>query len=238
MTASQSGTFDPARHFDESAAGRYDETIRTVLPGYETLHENLLGMLETTLPENASVLSCGAGTGQEILACAHIAPGWKFVGVDPSEAMLSTASEKIRQAGIQSRVTLLHGYVGDVMEMDFNAAASILVMQFIPDDGGKRDYLAAIAKRLKLGGIIVLCDLTGDNDDPETKRLLNEWRSKLSERGLDDEKLNAIFSHVESDVKIVTEDRVLELLDECGFIDVQRFHQSLLCVGWIARKAD
>src|SRR5579864_4851608 len=93
--------------FTDERAKTYDDRVRKHIPGYEILHGLSETLLAGELPENASVLVVGAGTGFEILDWAPKHPGWTFLGADTAPAMIAIAQGRIDQAGLSDRVRLL-----------------------------------------------------------------------------------------------------------------------------------
>lgn len=230
--------FDATQHFDAQRASVYDSKIRKIVPGYETLHDLSLSLLYHYFPSQAHILVAGAGTGQEVIACGQVNPAWRITGVDPTEKMLSIAKIHIEYANLAERVDLHLGEVKDLpIEVHFDAATSILVMQFIPDNGGKKAYLKEIASRLKPGGKFIVIDLVGDKAAREFEVFLSSWKTRQLRLGEDAEEVHKEFEHILRDIGFITEDRMRDLLQEAGFKDICKFFQAYLFCGWIAEKA-
>jgi tRNA (cmo5U34)-methyltransferase len=230
--------FDATKHFDAQRASVYDSKIRKVVPGYEMLHDLSLSLLHHHFPSQAHILVAGAGTGQEVIACGQVNPAWRITGVDPTEKMLSIAKIHIEYANLAERVDLHLGEVKDLpIEVHFDAATSILVMQFIPDNGGKKAYLKEIASRLKPGGKFIVIDLVGDKAAKEFEVFLSSWKARQLRLGEDAEEVHKEFEHILRDIGFITEDRMRDLLQEAGFKDICKFFQAYLFCGWIAEKA-
>ncbi|CAA6604641.1 SAM-dependent methyltransferase [Rhodospirillaceae bacterium LM-1] len=229
--------FDPQQHFHDQRAARYDDTVRKVIPGYETLHAMAQFLLEDMLGHNAHLLIAGCGTGEEIERLAPHHPGWRFTGVDPSAAMLKQAKTRLNAKGLTERTTLIEGTVGDLDPgTRFDAAACLLVMHFLPDDGAKANLLAGISKALKPGAPLVLADLHGASDTPRYARLLAAWTRWQLSHGIDPVEVEKGLKHVARDIHFVSETRLFKLLHQAGFTTVEHFHQAFLFGGWLAIK--
>jgi len=162
--------------YAKGAAG-YDERIRKTFPFYETIHTAINAVLRVYLKPESEILIVGAGTGAEILELGKTNPGWRFLGVDPAQPMLDLAKEKIEAAGLADRVSLFHGFVGDLpIGKLCDGATSAMIMHFVPDDGEKIKFLGAIASHLKSGAPFVLMDANGDLAAAESELMIEAWK--------------------------------------------------------------
>ena len=161
---------DPEKRFNERASV-YDDEIEKIIPGYRALHDISHHILKSALPQNAYILVGGSGTGKEAIEYAVENPGWKITGFDIAEEMVKTASSKIEQNGLCSRIELIHGGIEDIMQESFDGATSLLVMHFLPKED-KSKYLKEICFRLKDGGKFILADVGGDRNSPEFEEFL------------------------------------------------------------------
>lgn len=202
------------------------------------MHDLALNLLRNCVPPNAQILVVGAGTGQEVLAYAKANPTWQITGVDPTEKMLAVAAGRVQEQGLGNRIQLSLGQVKDLPPAPcFAAATSILVMQFIPDDGRKQEYLTEIASRLNSGKKVILIDLVGDKRSKEFDMFLSAWQSRQLRMGEGKEEVTKDFVHIGRDVQFITESRVHELLKAVGFRGIHKFFQSYLFSGWIAERS-
>jgi tRNA (cmo5U34)-methyltransferase len=225
----------PTGFNDERAQG-YDERIRRHIPGYEILHDLSETILAAELPPQASLLVVGAGTGMEILDWAPKHTGWRFVGVDPSEAMVAVARRKLAAASLTDRAQLIAGTVEALPEKEsFDAATLLLVLHFLPDQGEKEELLGAIAGRLKPGAPLLFASLFGDPESARYKRLVSLTKSWAIARGMDPQKAEELCDPARKDLHVVPEERIKILLRHAGFIDVQRIYQAFAIGAWLAR---
>ena len=229
--------FDATKHFDENRAKTYETKIKRIVPGYEVMHDLSLNLLNYSLPSNANILVVGAGTGQEVLSYSLANPTWQVTGVDPTEKMLSVAIERAKKQDLSDRLSLKLGHVKDLSTgQNFDAATSILVMQFIPDDGLKKDYLTEISSRLKPDSKFIIIDLVGDKSSQEFSMFLSTWEARQLLMGEDKDEVKKDFEHVRRDLQFITETRMNDLLEEVGFHKIHKFFQSYLFSGWVAEK--
>ncbi len=229
--------FDVTKHFDEKLANVYDSKIRGSIPGYELMHDLSLNLLQHYLPSQANILISGAGTGQEVISYSIANPMWQITRVDPTQEMLSVDIDQVRRQGLSDRIYLKQGQVKDLpLDPCFEAATSILVMQFIPDDGSKKEYLIEIASRLKPGAKFIIIDLVGDKATREFGMFLSTWEARQLLMGEDKEDVKKDFKHIKRDLQFITESRMNDLLQEVGFKEVSKFFQFYLLSGWIAER--
>jgi tRNA (cmo5U34)-methyltransferase len=222
-------------YFDANHAAGYDERIRDRIPAYDTLHEMTADLLAETLPTDARVLVVGAGTGEETVRCARLGPGIRVTAIEPSTAMHGIAAERIAREGLGGQVDLVEGLVTAAPLEQVDAVTAILVMQFIPDDGGKAACLREVARRMKPGALFVTADLVGEQGTPRFESVLGAWARWRARRGADAQELAGYFHRVRHELAIVSEERYRTLLVEAGFADITRFFGAFAVGGYFAR---
>jgi tRNA (cmo5U34)-methyltransferase len=212
----------------------YDVAVRQSIPGYDALMSMLAALFSVYLADNAHILIVAAGGGNEISTLGQAHPSWQFTGVDPSEKMLAVAQSKVEALGLSDRVTLHQGVVQDLPKSPFNAATSLLVMHFLPDDGTKLNYLQAIAARLQSGSPFVLVDMQGDKQSEEFGRLVDGWQTRAKMAGMEAERLTELRTKTREHLPCIPESRTLELLEQAGFRRITRFYTGFVFTGWLA----
>jgi tRNA (cmo5U34)-methyltransferase len=219
------------------ATSEYDKMARIALPGYEVMHTMVLACLRSHLPEKANLLIVGAGTGMELVRFAKGNREWQMLGVDPSANMLAVAQEKIQQHNLSERVKLFQGYTQDLPATTlYDAATSILVMHFIPDDGSKLAFLQSIAQRLQSSAVFILVDVFGKTNTDEFEQIVSFVKKYWEEMEIPPEKIVEFLEKINNGVHMISEARVLELLQQAGFDHAIRFYTGLWVGGWVAIK--
>lgn len=224
--------------FHADRARRYDDTIRRVLPGYDTLHALSAVMLETAgAGDAARVLVTGAGTGTELELMARRNPGWHLVACDPAEGMLAVAQARLEEAGLDRQVSLHVGITDSLPPQDlFDAAACLLVLHFLPDDGTKLALLHSVARRLRPGAPLVIADMAEDPASPRFRHLLAAWTRWQAEAGIDPQEIEKGLRHIERDIHFIPETRFAALLGEVGFTPPERYFGGLLFTGSLCHR--
>ncbi len=222
--------------FDGELSNEYDDVVPKIIPSYHSMYELAQHLLRDKLNKDARILVAGAGTGKEIIDCSLNNPLWSFTGFDPAEPMLSIAKKKVVIASLENKISLVHGLINDVMEKNFDAATSILVMHFLPDDGSKLDFLKGIASKIKPGAPVVLIDIEGEIGTDEYNTLNAAWRNQQIFKRNDDKKVNEEFELREKEVHFISQKRIESLMVEAGFIKIYKFFKAYLFGGYVAVK--
>jgi len=221
--------------FEADYGQTYDALIRRVFPSYEHLHEAACALLGAALPAEANVLVAGAGGGMELCTFGSRQAGWRLTGIDPSGQMLAFARRKVERAGLQQRVKLLQGYVHELEQSAvFDGAACMLVLHFLPDDGGKLGLLQQLAARLKSGGALLLVSAAGARDSDAYRVMRRALALRLMYDGMSGLEAEALLHKAEGEMALVPSTRIEELLREAGFSACSPFFRELLFEGWIA----
>ncbi|MGP2734803.1 methyltransferase [Serratia bockelmannii] len=144
--------------FPDAAAADYDRRILTLVPGYQFAQVLLTATLAQTLPNDATLLLAGCGTGSELEALAAANANWRFSAVEPSAGMLAAARAKAEAAGYAQRVSFQPTLLQQAPQTRHDAAVCSLVLHFIADDGAKLDFLQQLAQRLSPAAPLLLFD--------------------------------------------------------------------------------
>ncbi len=219
---------DPSPLFDDGRAERYDRIISRIVVGYESMHRlaRAAVLLEADVRR---VLVVGVGTGEEALALARDLPDAKIVGVDPSADMLALAAEKFGAAGIEGRIGLVHGQVGDAPAGPFDVACDLLVAHFVPSGPARAEHFRGIHHRLKDNGLLVESGLLSGPHEAL-------WRSVLG-LGFDAEKVEDIVQGYHEDVFSVSLEEYVDSLLAAGFGSIEQIWQALFARMWTCRRA-
>ena len=224
------------KRFEDTA--KYDEMMEKVFPGYKQLPLVILSYLRTRLGRTARLLDIGCGTGAILAAFATHQLEWSFIGVDPAEPMLEIARSKINAIGMAKRVTLSHGTVDTLIdEPKFDAATCILVEHLLPDNGAKLLLLEDIHRKIVSGGWFVLFGLHGNFGTESTQNALNAWLEFVTIQGLPETARDNVRHRATVEDSLISEKRIQELLQEAGFVNIEKFYQLQLLGGWLAQKS-
>lgn len=227
-------------NYDEEApfeVARYRE-MQKALPGVDALYRLALAHLETVLPQGGHILVVGAGGGREVEALAGSRVPFTVTGADPSADMLDIARWHAEASARPEDVTLIQGVAQDVAAPagGFDAATSLLVMHFLPDDAsdkGKASYLRTIREKLRPGALLVHADVSFD-DDAARAAFAPVFLRHAALAGLD-EKAAATGPGVIETMPIISARRTEQLLAASGFGAPTIFFQALWYRAWVAK---
>lgn len=139
-------------------------------------------------------------------------------------------------ASLENRISLIHGLIDDVTEKNFDAATSILVMQFLPDDGTKLNFLKGISDKLNAGALMILVDLEGEVGSDEYNTFNAAWKNQQLLTRKDDDRVKKEFIMRENEVHFIPQKRIKSLLEEAGFFNIHKFFKAYLFGGYVAIK--
>lgn len=236
---------DPAAKFDAERAAEYERQSRIALAGYEACHELAACLLSAALdPERSgnapprTVLVVGAGgTAQEVQCLARLQPHWRFTAVDPSPQMLDQAMDRLRSLGLAERTEAVRGMVQDLPRARrFDAATLIGVLHHQGGDAAKQVLLQAIAARLPAGAPLILAG--NSHSYASRPLLLKAWAERWRMAGAGPDEVQAKLAKIlQGADPPATEAASLQLLQQAGFGQAERFFSSLFWTGWIALRA-
>lgn len=206
---------------------------RQSIPARDAIFLIARALFENKLAESSKILVVGAGGGEEILSLGKPNPGWKFVGVDLSEAMLKLADTRFAQEQLQNKVELHRTDVRNLDDKDFDAATCILTLHFVADDGAKLAMLQAIRERLKSEALFFLVDGAGESGNPEFTENVAAWKRHAQNNGMPVEMVEKMVENT-MNLPLVTEEREIELLRSAGFADVRKVYQGIHVNGWLS----
>lgn len=218
------------RHFsDPDAVADYVQGPPRFVPGFDALHGMTSIVLAERAPEDARVLVLGAGGGLEIRALAKAHPGWRFLGIDPSAAMLDLAARTL--APMLDRVELVQGYIEDAPLGPFDAATCLLTLHFL-EPSTRLATLRGIRTRLRPGAPFVAAHCSFPQDDRSV--WLDRYVAFAIASGADPEQAAGARKAIGAGLATLTPDQDEALMGEAGFADVAMFYAAFTWRGWIA----
>jgi len=220
--------------FNEKMAANYDKGRLDLQTMKDTMYLYMRGAF-ADLPDEATILVVGAGTGEDILYMAKHRPNWRYTVVEPAPAMMAICRDKIEGSGLTERCSFHDGYL-DSFESEslHTAAVSVLVSQFVTDQEGRTHFFREIRRRLVPGGLFYTADLLIDRDATSAETLLNVWFTLLSSSEIPAEQLEKMKRF--EGVWLMPHKDYAALLQEAGFIAPVQLYQAGLITSWITQS--
>lgn len=216
---------------DPAAVANYPDNPPRLVPGFADLHRMTRLLLAETAPEDARLLVVGAGGGLELRAFAEAQPSWRFVGVDPSAAMLRLARETL--GPLSDRAELHEGYVDTAPPGPFDGAACLLTMHFVPV-ADRLSTLKEIRRRLKPGAPLVVAHHS-IAQGPERTLWLDRFAAFAADNGVVMDKARGGARALGERLPILAPETEVEFLHQAGFTTPQLFYAAFTFRGWVAR---
>jgi tRNA (cmo5U34)-methyltransferase len=166
--------------FGTDHAAHYDAQASLNVAGYSVAYELAAAALSALLEGQpaASLLFVGLGTGAELPPYRRFeVPGWRFTGVDPSDAMLGHARQRLEAEGLLSRTQLHLGELGTLPSgPPFDGAQMLGVLHHVEGEEARLALLREVARRLAPGAPLVVGGRVGR--DPELTHVeLRRWQA-------------------------------------------------------------
>jgi tRNA (cmo5U34)-methyltransferase len=208
--------------------------VQQLIPGYASLARLAVALLSASQlasPTGASVLVAGCGTGAELLEALAQRPDWRVTATDPSAAMLAVARQRLKE---EDRIDWRQSTVEDLQfEQTFDGALAVLVLQSLPDDGSKLQFLSALARTLRPGGQLVLVDLMQPERSPLQGQVDAAWLLFQRASGLA-EASEAMASL--SQLHPISQARLTSLVNAAGFSDPAPVFKALDFEGFLLQR--
>jgi demethylmenaquinone methyltransferase/2-methoxy-6-polyprenyl-1,4-benzoquinol methylase len=153
---------DHARGLFAGIARDYDRWAQALSFGQDARwHDELVAWLR--LPDDALVADVATGTGAIAIALARW-HGCRVIGVDQSAEMLATGAERVRRAGLASRIELRKGEAEGLPLEDESVGALVhsYLLRYVDDPAA---VLAELARPIRPGGTMASLEFGVPGDE-------------------------------------------------------------------------
>ena len=215
------------------AVSGYARRTGQIVPGLDDLHRMTGLLLAERTAADARVLVLGAGGGMELGVLAEMNPGWRFVGVDPSAAMLELARASLGE--LASRVDFQQGYIDSAPAGPFDAAVCLLTLHFLPEQD-RLDTLRAISCRLKPGAPFVAAHHSFPNKGDGPDRWLARNAAFAVASGVPASQAASSISAMKQRLPVLSPDQDEALMRDAGFSEVEQFYAAFTFKGWVGYR--
>ncbi len=216
---------------DPQAVAHYAEGPPRMVPGFADLQRMAMILLAERAPDNAHVLVLGAGGGLEIKAFAEAQPGWSFVGIDPSAAMLDLA--RVTLGSLSGRTQLHQGLIDSAPEGPFDAATCILTLHFIEREERLRT-LKEVRRRLRPGAPFMVAHFSFPQGAHERDLWLTRYAAFAISSGIEPSMAKNAQAGISARLPILAPEDDEQLLRDAGFNGLSLFYMGFAFRGWVA----
>ncbi|UYW29494.1 class I SAM-dependent methyltransferase [Methylorubrum extorquens] len=214
---------------DPQAVARYADNPPRMVPGYADMQRRAMLLIAERAPNDAKVLVLGAGGGLELKVFAENRPGWSFVGVDPSAAMLDLA--RLTLGRLVNRARLHEGLIDSAPEGPFDGATCILTLHFIERQERART-LREVRRRLKPGAPFVVAHFSIPQDERDL--WLSRYAAFVTASGINPSQAESAKTGIGERLPILSPEEDERLLREVGFTGISLFCAGFAFRGWVA----
>jgi tRNA (cmo5U34)-methyltransferase len=211
--------------FDEVRAANYDQQADAAIIGHAALYDVVMTMLAGHPMQR--VLVVGAGTGTETIRLAKRYPGLDLVAVDPSEAMLKMAREKLARENLSAdlRVGVLEDF-DDLTGLD--AVVMIGALHHLDSKDQQSALLRELGRRVRPGGLMIAGAQFGPISDPLRRAA---WEQRWRDSSMSEDEIVLRRQKVGEIMALETE-QFKSWLVEFGFGHHERVFSSLFLEVW------
>jgi tRNA (cmo5U34)-methyltransferase len=223
--------------FDGKVADVFDDMLNRSVPCYRMVIEMLGAILEKSLANGDRVYDLGCSTGETLIALAGRLDqlDLKFTGVDNSAPMLNKARHKAEMFSMDGRIAFREA---DIMDLDFSGAGAIIMnytLQFIRPLN-RPAFLAAIYKKLRPGGILILSEKVLSHDPGLNRNFLDFYLDFKRRNGYSETEISRKRQALENVLIPFSIKENLDLLSGAGFTSRETFFQWFNFASMVAVK--
>lgn len=217
----------------------YEKTIRRKIAGYPLLYEMSSRLMKAGLTgsEDVRLLIVGAGGGEELITMGTYEESWHFTAIDSSENMLNLAKARTDRAKMEKRIRFIRTEVESFPETNrYEGATCLLVLHFVKGIENKRRFLKRLASFLPDHAPFCIALINGDPSGHAFTIQMEAWKQHMISQGIAKEQFDQFAESVGESTDIITEDKLMSLLDECGFEEMSNYFSSYLINAYICFK--
>ena len=169
---------------------KYDRSIRTFIPGYDTMLNTILGHLKGVLREDTTIIDLGGGTGSLAFPIAEKFPTVQIELWDIDQKMLAVAKQRLLKYGGRVRLVAksFHEYLPSC-----NAVVASLSLHHINNLQSKTKLYSNIYSALEPSGIFLNGDATLPLDKNLRSATYGVWTEFMKSGGMTEDEVQGHF---------------------------------------------
>ncbi len=219
-------------------ASEYDDNVSKTIPYYETIHGEVIDLVEAAKPDVKLWLDTGCGTGRMVQCALSHFPETSFMLCDPSEKMLAQAMKRLN--GVDgNRFTFLDPMETQRLPEKVSEKPEVItavLCHHYMDSDNRRKATEASFSMLAKGGIYITIEIIRPSTDKGLAIALKRWGSFQVSRGRSQSAAEEHMKRLDKNHFPITVNGHLDLLKECGFKSAEIFWHSQMQAGFYAIK--
>ena len=220
-------------------AADYDQKVRQTIPFYDTIHAEVLRLVQSIKPDVNLWVDTGCGTGHLVQQALSRFPATQFILADPSEAMLQQARARFAKKDDTRLRTLSPVGSADLLShLAGNTADVITAIQchHYLQRPERLKALQACYEVLKPGGLFVTFENIAPRTAEGVRVGLTAWKSFLMGHGRTEQEAEQHVSRYGREFFPITAEEHLAALTQTGSRMVELFWFSQMQAGFYAIK--
>lgn len=224
--------------FDEAVTAVFDDMLVRSIPCYRIIIDLYRRILGELLRAGDSVYDLGCSTGTTVLQLARLIDvrPLTWTGIDNSPHMIESASEKLRQSGVEPGSVSFA--CNDMTAVPLQNAGCVLLnytLQFLRPIQ-RQPFLEKIHQALRSGGVLLLSEKTVLQDSRMNRLFINRYLNFKKENGYSDLEISRKREALENVLIPYTAEENLQMLRNAGFERVEPFFQWFNFSSFLAIK--
>lgn len=213
--------------FDARVADVFDDMVSRSVPFYEEIQRMQAELAVSLLPDrDCLVYDLGCSTATTLAAIARhpeCPEGVRFVGIDNSPAMLDEARDKLEQAGVSDRVSVIEADIDSHIALD--ECDMILMnwtLQFVRPIA-REALIKRIGGALRPGGVLFISEKVLVRDSLMNRLYIEFYYDYKRRHGYSDVEIRNKREALENVLIPYRSEENHDLLKRCGFEMVDPF---------------
>ena len=156
----------------------YDQRIRTFVPFYEEMLEELERIVGSLAQRRPTILDLGIGTGALAERCVKVCPQAELIGIDNDPEILEMARSRLRT---DDRLDLR---CGDYLELEFPRSDLIVAsisLHHVSEPDSKKQLYERCRQALGSEGVLLIADCYLPSLDDLARQGMASWRRHLEQ---------------------------------------------------------
>lgn len=223
--------------FGQSVAKVFDDMVNRSVPFYGEIQRMIAEQAADHAVEGSTVYDLGCSTGTTLIGMdSLVKPGIEFIGLDDSENMLAKCQEKLKEAGIQRKISLEVADLNKGLGMQ-NASVAVLclTLQFIRPINREK-LLREILQGLNPGGVLILVEKILAEDSDQNRAFIKYYYNYKRRNHYSDLEISQKREALENVLIPYKLSENISLLRDVGFEHCEVFFKWYNFAGLIAFK--